>query len=54
MYFFSEKKDPKAYYQKAVGTEPLCKEGAGALEREKAHFYTESQKQTVNEILKLF
>jgi Tfp pilus assembly protein PilF len=54
--FFRQKRieQAKMYYQKAIGIEPLSKEGADALEREKGYFYTTSQKQTINEILKLF
>jgi len=54
--FFRQKRieQAKMCYQKAIDIEPLSKEGADALEREKGYFYTTSQKQTINKILKLF
>lgn len=50
--YFRQKKteEAKNYYKKASEIEPLCKDGPDALERGKGYFYTESQKQTINEI----
>ncbi len=55
VYFRQKKiKEAKTCYQKAIEIEPICRDGADALERGKGYFYTTSQKQTIDEILKLF
>lgn len=46
--------DAKANYQKAIEIEPLCKNGLDAVEKRDNFSYTPGNKQTVNEILKLF
>ena len=54
--YFRQKKpeEAKHYYKRASEMEPLCKGGPDALERSGNYFYTSTQKQTINEILKLF
>ncbi len=44
----------KIYYRKAREIEPLCKDGASALGRDKGFVFTSGQKQTISEILRLF
>lgn len=46
--------DAKANYQKVITIEPLCKNGLDALERKEGFSYTPNQKQTINEIVKIF